>query len=288
MDYGCGRMGRVAVCGSVNMDVFGYVDRLPAPGETRLGSRLAYAPGGKGANQAVAAARAGAVVSFAGACGRDAFGDQVAAALAADGIDLAGLMRIEESTGVALILVDRQGENQIVAVAGANAHVTPPAPDPSVAVWLAQAEVPVEAVAGTLAAARATGATAVVNPSPAGRLPADLVAGFDVAIVNERELDALGSSLPATVVLTLGARGARLLPDGPDLPAIPAAAVDTTGAGDALAGSFAAALAEGRAPDQALIFGLAAASVAVERFGCQPAMPRRAEIDARLATALPG
>ena len=289
MDYGSGHMGRVAVCGSVNLDVFGYVERLPGPGETLLGSRLAYAPGGKGANQAVAAARAGAAVSFAGACGHDGFGDQVATALSRDGIDLAGLVRLEEPTGVALILVDRRGENQIVVLAGANARVAPPAPDPSVAVWLAQAEVPVEAVAGTLAAARATGATAVVNPSPAGRLPPDLVAGFDVAIVNENELDALGASLPATVVLTLGARGARLLPDGPVLPAIPAATVDTTGAGDALAGTFAAALAEGRPADEAVMLGQAAASVAVERFGCQPAMPTRAEIDARLATAsLPG
>src|SRR5436190_3144756 len=120
-------MGKVCVCGSVNMDVFGYVSRLPAPGETLRGTRLVYAPGGKGANQAVAAARLGASVRFVGACGRDAFGDQVAAALAGDGVDIAGLRRVADPTGVALILVDEGGENQIVVLAGANDAASAPA-----------------------------------------------------------------------------------------------------------------------------------------------------------------
>ena len=214
--------GRVGVCGSVNMDVFGYVDRLPLPGETIAGNRLAYAPGGKGANQAVAAARAGAQVSFAGACGRDGFGDQVAAALAADGIDVTGLRRVDEPTGVALILVEDGGENVIVAVYGANTQASGPPAGAQADVWLTQAETTPAAVAATLETARATGALAVVNPAPAGRIPAQLIERFDIAVVNETELDALGAERPPAVVLTLGKRGARVLPDGPELPAFAA------------------------------------------------------------------
>jgi ribokinase len=275
-------MAMVGVCGSVNMDLFGYVPRLPVAGETVLGDRLKTAPGGKGANQAVAARRMGAEVRFAGACGTDRFGDEVAEALAADGIDLTGLRRLPQPTGVALIVVAEGGENQIVVLPGANGHVEAPAHEPAVDVWLAQAEVPVAAVEGTLAAARATGARAIVNPSPAGELPAELVREFDVAIVNEGELDALGSQLPPAVVLTLGARGARILPDGPLLPALPAEVVDTTGAGDSLAGALAAGLAAGDSLEDALRLGLAAASLCVERYGCQPAMPSRDEVDRRL------
>jgi ribokinase len=278
----------VGVCGSVNMDVFGYVPRMPVPGETVRGTRLAYAPGGKGANQAVAAARAGADVRFTSACGRDEFGDDVVAALEGDGIDLTRLRRVEEATGVALIFVDDAGENLIVAIPGANDVVRAPGADPAVDVWLVQAEVPVEAVEGTLAAARATGAAALVNPSPAGRLPPELVSGFDVAIVNETEFEALGDRRPPRVVLTLGERGVRLLPEDAALPAIPARVVDTTGAGDALAGATAAALAEGRPLEEAVRWGIAAASLSVERHGCQPAMPHRAEIEKRLRSAAGG
>jgi ribokinase len=276
--------GRVGVCGSLNMDVFGYAQRLPAPGETVLGDRLAYAPGGKGANQAVAARRIGADVRFVGACGRDEFGDRLSAALHADGIDLTGLRRVDAETGVALIVVDAAGENQIVALYGAN-HLAPvPDPEPAVDVWVTQGEVPPGTVGGVLAAARATGATALVTPSPAGRLDAALVAQFDVAVVNETELAALGGSRPPAVVLTLGARGARILPDGPELPALSARVVDTTGAGDCLTGATAAGLAEGRTLVEAVRLGLAAAAICVERHGCQPAMPTRAEVELRLSS----
>ena len=124
-----------------------------------------------------------------------------------------------------------------------------------------------------------------MNPAPAGKLPAELVARFDVAVVNETELAALGESRPPLTVLTLGAAGARMLPDGPLLPALPADVVDTTGAGDALVGAMAAALGEGQPPRAALRVGMAAASLAIEQRGCQPAMPARAAIDRRL-TAL--
>ncbi|HEY0388420.1 MAG TPA: PfkB family carbohydrate kinase [Gaiellales bacterium] len=276
-------MGKVGVCGSMNMDVFGYVERLPRPGETLTGDRLLYAPGGKGANQAVAAARAGADVAFHAACGRDGFGDRLIEALTQDGIDLSGVVRVDDPTGVALILVERGGENQIVVLPGANRRVDGPAADGDVTVWVTQAEIPPAAAEAVLAAARATGATAIVNPAPAGNLPGDLVARFDIAIVNETELDALGEHRAPTTVLTLGAAGTRVLPDGPILPAFPAAVVDTTGAGDALVGALAAGLAEGLPLDGALRLGMATASLAVEREGCQPAMPRRAEVDRRLA-----
>src|SRR5205085_1574383 len=147
----------------------------PRPGETVVGERLLYAAGGKGANQAVAAARAGAPVTFVGACGRDEFGDRLTTSLAQDGIDLSGLARVDQPTGVALILVERGGENTIVVHSGANAHVAGPVPHPGIGVWVTQGEVPVAAATATLDAARASGALAMVNPAPAGRLPADLV-----------------------------------------------------------------------------------------------------------------
>ena len=278
-------MACVGVCGSVNMDIFGYVPRLPAPGETLRGTRLAYAPGGKGANQAVAAARAGAAVRFTSACGRDDFGDELVTALDADGVDLTRMRRVDMPTGVAIILVDEDGENQIAVIPGANDAVLAPAADPGVDVWLAQAEVPLAAVEGTLEAARATGATAIVNASPAGRIPPAVLRRYDIAIVNETELEALGDEHPPHVVLSLGSRGVRILPGDVALPAIPARVVDTTGAGDALAGAAASALAEGRTLEEAVEWGIAAASLSVERHGCQPAMPRRDEIEARMRDA---
>jgi ribokinase len=278
-------MASVGVCGSVNMDIFGYVPRLPAPGETLRGTRLVYAPGGKGANQAVAAARAGAAVRFTSACGRDDFGDELVTALDADGVDLTRMRRVDMPTGVAIILVDDDGENQIAVIPGANDAVLAPAADPGVDVWVAQAEVPLAAVEGTLEAARATGATAIVNASPAGRIPPAVLRRYDIAIVNETELEALGDEHPPHVVLSLGSRGVRILPGDVALPAIPARVVDTTGAGDALAGAAASALAEGRTLEEAVEWGIAAASLSVERHGCQPAMPRRDEIEARMRDA---
>ena len=224
-------------------------------------------------------------MTFTGAVGRDGFGDQLLAALAGDGIDAGAVIRVEAPTGVALILVEADGENRIVVASGANDHAPPPRPDAEVAVWVTQAEVRVASAAATLEAARVTGALALVNPAPAGKLPAKLVARFDAAVVNETELAALGESRPPLTVLTLGSAGARILPDGPVLPALPAEVVDTTGAGDALVGGMAAALAEGQPPQAALRVGMAAASLAIEQRGCQPAMPAREAIERRLAAS---
>jgi ribokinase len=270
----------VCVCGSANLDLFAYAERLPLPGETLHGERLARTPGGKGANQAVAAARLGATVRFHGARGDDAEGARVAAEMAAAGVDIAGLRAVDAPTGIALIVVDAAGRNQIVTVAGANDLVGAPPADADAAVWLTDADVPVAAVAGTLAAARATGAVAILTPAPAGRVPGELARGFDIVVANETEVAALGDTAPAAVVLTLGERGVRLLPSGEELPAPPADVLDTTGAGDALVGGLAAGLAEGMRLGDAVRLGMAAAAVCVGRPGCQPAMPTRAEAEA--------
>jgi ribokinase len=200
--------------------------------------------------------------------------------MAADGIDVAGLAVEDVHTGVATITVANGGDNLIVAVSGANDRAAPPRPDAEAAVWLTDGQLPVAAIEGTLAAARATGATAIITPVPVGRVPRDLAARFDYAIVNERETDALAATGTGTGVVTMGARGLRA--GALELPAIPAAAVDTTGAGDALTAGLAVGLAEGMALEQALRLGMAAAACVVERYGCQPAMPTRQEVEARL------
>lgn len=273
--------GRVAVCGSITADIIGYGARLPRPGESVLGRRVLVAPGGKGANQAVAAARMGAVVRLSGARGDDANGALLAAALVRDGVDLSDVVvHAGATTGVALICVDDRGDNQIMALPGANALAKAPSPC-GAAVWLCQGEVPIEAVLGTLAAARADGALAIVNPSPLHAIDPSVVARFDLAIVNELEHEALADHLPPRVIVTLGSEGAALLPSGERIAAIAARAIDTTGAGDAFAGALAAGLAEGMTMAAALRLATVAAGISVEREGCQPSYPSRAEVEAR-------
>ncbi len=277
--------GLFAVCGSISADMIGYAPRLPGPGESVLGDRFLLAPGGKGANVAVAAARLGASVRFFGARGDDQFGEFIGGALAGEGVDVTSLAVIPGMhSGVALIAVDARGENQILALPGANALAGAPSPC-GAAVWFCPGEIPHTAHEGTLAAARADGAIAVVNPSPANAIDAAVVAEFDIAIVNETELDAFAGHLPARVVLTRGARGAVLLPEGTELPPVPARAVDTTGAGDAFAGGLCAGLAAGAPLEGAAQLAIVTAAISVERDGCQPSYARRAEVTARAAAA---
>jgi ribokinase len=278
-------MGTVGVCGSLNMDVSGYLAQLPEPGATVLGHELRYAVGGKGANQAVAASRMGAEVVFVGARGTDDFGLRAASAVAEAGVDIEHLAAVDGPTGVALILVADGGENQIVVIPGANDRVAGPPDGLRADVWLTQAEVPSAAVSATLAAAHRDGSTAIVNPSPSGRLDPALVAHFDIAVVNQGELDQLGGWRPPVVVLTRGAEGVELLPSGERIVALPADAVDTTGAGDAFTGALAAGLAEGmRLPDAARL-GVAAAAICVEGHGAMPSMPTREQVVDRLASS---
>src|SRR3954452_5949892 len=251
--------GTVLVVGSVNVDLVVTLDRLPAPGETVIGGRFARHGGGKGANQAVAAARAGATVRFVGAVGDDDFGAAALAELEAEGIDVGAVARIHDApTGVALISVDREGRNQIAVASGANARV-----DAAMAraagdlesgdVCLLGFEVPDEAVVAAARGAARAGAGIVLNPAPARAL-ADALAGLGVVLTpNADEARALGGARAlaahtgAPVIVTRGADGA-LLVDGAhetELAAPQVEAVDTTGAGDVFNGVLAAGLAAG-------------------------------------------
>jgi ribokinase len=299
------RPGLVLVVGSVNIDLVVRVDRLPQAGETVAGGTLERHGGGKGANQAVAAARAGAEVRFMGAVGEDEFAEQALGELRREKIDISGVVRTPgAATGVACVVVDERGENQIAVASGANAELQPRA----VEQWLHEADLPEEAVCllnfeipdpPLLAAARgAAGATRrlVINPAPARALPPELLELEPILTPNTGELAALskgGSRHPedsarelsgrsgAGVVVTMGARGAILV-SGDDvcsIPARPSQAVDTTGAGDAFNGALAAALAQGCELPQAVHRATVAGSCSVASHGARAGMPTRAEID---------
>lgn len=295
-------MGRVIVVGSINVDLVVSAPHLPRPGETVTGGAFARHLGGKGANQAVAAARAGASVAMIGTVGADADGDESLAALEAEGIDISAVRRVNTPTGVAIIAVAPDGENQIVVASGANALVS--ADDGSLAglpdgpgVLLTCFEVPMPAVIAAVRAAGRVGLQAVVNPAPAQPLPPDLLkagviltpnADELLAMTGTSELEAGVSSLVAAgapaVVITLGAAGA-LLAQGAQRRAIPARtvdAVDTTGAGDTFSGVLAAWLASGHNLAEAAEAANCAAGLSVTRSGARSGMPSRAAIEAQL------
>ena len=303
----------VVIVGSVNQDVVAHVERIPAPGETVLASTLSRSGGGKGANQAVAARRAGsAEVAFVGAVGGDSDGANLRAGLVADGIDVSGMLQVDGPSGIALISVDAHAENAIVVVPGANAaRTTLTDVQRSVVarsrVLLTQLEVPLSLVEEAAAARRAD-AWHLLNAAPSAPLVAaggDLLGTADVLIVNEHEavdiagggdLDAVVADLSERVralVITRGRHGATVVcaGDRAEVPAFVAEAVDTTGAGDTFCGVFAATLdASGRTPDEvdiALLVhaaraGAAAAALAVTRRGAQEAVPTAAEVSAFL------
>jgi ribokinase len=287
--------GRVIVVGSVNIDLVARCERLPGPGETVIGASFAQHHGGKGGNQAVAAARLGAAVTFVGAVGRDAFGEQARGALEAEGIDTQHLAVIDETaTGVALILVDAAGENSIAVASGANGRVAPAQVLAAMTdlrptrgdVVLVGHEIPTKAARAALEAGRAAGATTVLNPAPATGLSADILALADIATPNEGEAAVLAAA-GARAGITVTSRGAAgaWIEDGRGSRVVPAPrvdAVDTVGAGDTLNGALAAALAEGRALDEAVRRAVAAASLAVTRPGARGGMPRRGELDEAL------
>lgn len=290
------------VIGSANMDIVVRAQRAPEAGETVMGLDYALYPGGKGANQAVAACRAGAAVRFHGALGRDAYAQALKAALTADQIDLSGLHETETASGVALITVEPSGENRIIVVAGANAALTPETlPDHFApqTLMLAQLEVPVATILAASAKIRAAGGCVVLNASPIAGLDANacaaLLACADIILVNETEAAMLLGmpALPAPLVaarelaqgrkaaiITLGADGV-VWADQTEEGQIAAHAIqplDTTACGDAFAGSFAAALESGASLDQAVRFGNAAGALAATKRGAQPSLPSRADI----------
>ncbi|MGV9926614.1 ribokinase [Nocardia rhamnosiphila] len=281
----------IAVLGSINMDLVTTTDHRPAPGETVLGRAFTMVPGGKGANQAVAASRAGGRVMFLGAIGTDVFAPRLRAVLTEAGVDTTGLRTIEGPSGIASIVVDTGGENSIIVVGGANAGLRGLRAGDLAAVaaadiLLCQLEVPIPTVEEAVRHARDNGTTVLLNPSPAQRLPAELWSRVDVAVVNRGEAEDLGGTLDRVphLVVTLGADGARHRgPDGTHTsvtgPAVDV--VDTTGAGDAFAGALAVRWSRG--PAEALRFACAAGALATTVLGASAAIPSRAEIETALS-----
>ncbi len=291
-------MTRIAVVGGINQDIVIHVPRIPQPGETVHHGRLGRYAGGKGANQAVAAARAGAAVSMLGAVGTDAAGDDLLQGMAADGVDTTHVARVDSAaTGTALIAVDAAGTNSIAVAEGANFRIDPEAVTSAIAAIqpvavIGQREVPDEA---TLAAFRAAPpGLRVLNVSPVDEVGTIDLTAVDIAVVNEIEAAQLagGDAEPAAMaetlsrrtcrgcVVTLGGAGLVAHIDGQThvQPAFPTIVVDTTGAGDAFCGVFAASLAFGHPVETALRWGQAAGALAAATPGAQPSMPRAEDI----------
>ena len=272
---------RLTVVGSVNLDLVASGSALPCPGQTVTGAVLARHPGGKGANQALAARRLGAEVRLVARVGADPFAAEALALLRADGVDLADCRAVEDApTGVALICVAADGENQISVAPGANLFLTPDLlPDLGQDAVLLQLEVPRETVE---AAVRSVRGFVALNLAPATELARETLERADLIIVNEGEAAIYGEmleGLPGLLAVTLGARGARLFRAGEliaEASPPPVAAVDTTGAGDAFCGALVVALLEGQAPDVALRFACAAGALAGTRPGGTPSKPTRA------------
>jgi ribokinase len=305
----------ILVIGSSNTDMAVKLSRLPRPGETVVGGELASACGGKGANQALSAARAGGAVTFIGRVGRDAFGDKAVAGLAAGGVNVKYVIRDRSHpSGVALIFIGRDGENSIAVAPGANGKLAPPdlkkarkAFDQA-GVVLLQLEIPAETVEAAAALATESGPRVILNPAPAQWLPESLLRHIFVLTPNESETELLCGVRPRdqaamaraaaelrargaqNVVITLGVRGAYVAgPSGRHLiPGYKVKAVDATAAGDVFNGALAAALAEGKPLFEAARFANAAAAISVTRLGAQPSAPGREEIERLLATGRAG
>ena len=275
---------RITVVGSINLDMVAAAPKLPRAGETVTGATLARHPGGKGANQALAARRLGAEVCLIGRVGDDAMAGEAVALLDAGGVDLSGVeVDLAEPTGVALIAVDPEGENQIVVAAGANHRVTPEQlPQRIEGPLIAQLELPVETVEA--AVGRAVDFVCV-NLAPAAPVSEQLLRRADLIVVNETEAAFYGDLLHhggGRVVVTRGARGATMYQRGVQMAwATPphVRAVDATGAGDAFVGAICVALLEGMEPEAALTFACAAGALAATRPGAQPSLPTRAEVE---------
>ena len=285
----------VVVVGSTNLDLVATAPRLPGPGETVLGTHYAEHPGGKGLNQAVAAARAGGSVAMIAAVGDDEAGTRLRSVVEHEGIDGSQIAVIPgATTGRAVIVVDSQAENSIVVIAGANTQThldaLPSAVAPSTVV-LAQLEVPIATVTRAFAAARAAGCRTVLNPAPAppGGLPDELSRLCDVVVPNEHEVELLGgvehllSRGVGSVVVTRGAAGVSVT-EAPGVSpwavdAFEVVPIDTTGAGDAFCGAFAVRLALGDSLRQAVCYAAAAGALATTVAGAVPSIPVAAAID---------
>jgi ribokinase len=303
---------RIVVVGSTMIDLIAYADRLPGDGETVVGTSYETGFGGKGANQAVMAARFGAEVAMVNTLGDDDQGTAYLAAFRAEGIDTTFIRRVPGSSGVAPIWVDRHGTNRIIVVPGANRQVLPEVAAEAVeafrpTVVLGQFEIPQATTAAGFGAARRIGAITVLNPAPANAVDPELLAVTDWLVPNEPEFRIIAEALPGTtgdtpevaarsvatvngvsLVVTLGERGALVAtPDRTTRIEAPLVdAVDTTGAGDAFVGAFAVGLALGHPPEAAARLGCAAAADSVTRRGTQASYPDRSAAAAILARTL--
>ncbi|RTE93959.1 MULTISPECIES: ribokinase [Bradyrhizobium] len=305
-------MGRVFVAGSINMDVVATADRHPKVGETVAGRQVLYFPGGKGANQAVAASRLGAGTTLIGRLGKDSFGAELRTFLGDQGIDLGYVVETAEAhTGTAIITV-AEADNTIVVIPGANGLVG--ADDVEVVPLLAgdvavsQFEIPLPSIAAFFQRARAAGAVTVLNPAPAQKMSGELLALVDILVLNETELGFLaGVDLSdsdeaariigaarqlqvredQTICVTLGKRGVLALAGREEItvPGRAVKAIDTTGAGDCFVGALAAQIADDAPLRTALAFANAAASISVQRMGAGPSMPTAAEVKAVLGAS---
>ena len=296
----------ITVFGSINLDLIGTVERLPRPGETVPGDGFSTAPGGKGANQALAARRAGAKVQMVGAVGTDEFADLALALLKEGGVDLSRVRVAKGPTGVALILVEATGENVIAVIPGGNGTVSEQ--DAAALesrkddVLLLQLEVPVAAMTVAARLARSVGARVLLNYAPFRSDALTLVREATHLVVNETECallaDAMGVAKgsieararalsvenKATMIVTLGSDGVLAVENVEVIsaPAIPVQPIDTVGAGDTFCGYLAAVLAEGRPLESALRLSAGAGSLACTKSGAQPSIPRRDEVEAAL------
>ena len=302
-------MGRVFVAGSINMDVVATADRHPKIGETVAGKAVHYFPGGKGANQAVAAAKLGAATTLIGRLGTDAFGAQLRTFLAVQGVDLSFVHDSAGAPSGTAIITVADADNTIVVVPGANALVSPEdVAAPSLAkgdIAVSQFEIPLPTIRTFFRRARAAGATTILNPAPAIMFGKDLLDLVDILALNETELGYLtGTELRdgddderiieaarslqdryKVICVTLGKRGALTLIDGRAemIEGRTVKAVDTTGAGDCFVGAIAAQLAQGTPIRDALDYANAAASICVQRMGAAPSMPTAAEVAALIS-----
>jgi ribokinase len=296
----------ITVLGSTNLDLIGTVSRIPKPGETVPGGKFSMAAGGKGANQALAARRAGATVKLVGAAGKDAMADEAIGLLKEAGVDLSGVRRLDLPQGVAMIMVDRQGENIIGILPGTNGTMTPEHADAALAelksgdILVVQQEIPQEATMRALALARLNGVTTILNTAPFLDTTAAIAGTASIVVANETEFALLSGgetsdlatamnlwarSRRQTIIVTLGGDGAMAAtPD--DLIRVPALAiepVDTVGAGDTFVGYLAAGLDTGLDLEAAMRRAAVAASLACLEPGAQPAVPTAEEVDAAMA-----
>ncbi len=289
----------ITVIGSINMDLVVGTDRFPKQGETVLGNLYTTVPGGKGANQAVAAARLGDQIHMVGAVGNDAFGMQLLDGLEKEQIDTQGVKKTNGASGIANILLS-EGDNRIIVVPGANHELSNADIDAQKAVMkkssmvILQLELPIPVVEYTLQVAKELGVPAILNPAPAAGFT-EAMKEADFLTPNETEAEELFGAnwelelerYPNRMVVTLGKNGARYF-DGDKhvtVEGFPTTAVDTTGAGDTFNGALAVALSEGNDFKEAVRFANAAASISVEKFGAQGGMPNRAEVVSRMEAA---